>query len=580
MVLIPLMERELRAAARRRSTYVIRVAVAGAALLVAVWVCLLGTTAQAPAELGRSLFNTLMILVIGYGLLTGPFVSSDCLSEERRDGTLGLLLLTDLRPMEILIGKWISSSLSAFYGLLALLPWLGLPLLFGGVTPAEYGRAALAGLNAILFSLSAGFFISSLNREQAKSAIATAILVLSVAGLIPGFYVLASIIAGGKVNVDQPLIALISPAYTSHLALDSVYKAKPHWFWISIGLGQSMTWFFLLATAVKLPGICREDPSDPPSPNRWRLRFGYTTRWLKKLSRWRERNPVWAAAARQRWPVWVTWSLVLVVTCNVYWLTYGYRKSPGSYTFHSYFSYAMYFINRIWIALLACRFFLEARRTGALEILLTTPVPVATILRGHRKALTHYLLLPVLIIAFLHAFYVLDQFRQTSGGAGITLTVGLPRLQMHYYITAATGSLVSFLGDVVALSAMGAWLTLGSRRPNLAALMTFALVVLGPWLMAYYLPRMQWAIPGGSGIVSFFPGGSNYFYYGRPLLWLAKNLVFLTWAAWKLRRHFRQASAEMYESSVTSLLKAGLTRMRKLRGVPTPAQLQPGAPLP
>ena len=64
--------------------------------------------------------------------LAGLFLTSDTLSEEKREGTLGLLFLTDLRGYDVVFGKLISHSTQALYGLLAAFPILGLTLLIGG----------------------------------------------------------------------------------------------------------------------------------------------------------------------------------------------------------------------------------------------------------------------------------------------------------------------------------------------------------------------------------------------------------------------------------------------------------------
>lgn len=92
--------------------------------------------------MGRTLFTSLSILAFAFCPLVGPFLTADCLSEEKRDGTLGLLFLTDLSILHVVVGKWIATALAGLYGLLAILPALGLPLLFGGVTPGEYGCTA------------------------------------------------------------------------------------------------------------------------------------------------------------------------------------------------------------------------------------------------------------------------------------------------------------------------------------------------------------------------------------------------------------------------------------------------------
>src|SRR2546422_2383449 len=153
MRFLPIVSRELRVAARRRSTYTLRLLAAAAAFSVILWLCLFPTPGQPPTALGKSLFTDLSILAFAYCLLIGPFITADSISSEKREGTLGLLFLTDLRSFDVVLGKWAATSLAGFYGLLAVLPSLAIPLLVGGVTPGEYGRTALAVGNAMLVSL-------------------------------------------------------------------------------------------------------------------------------------------------------------------------------------------------------------------------------------------------------------------------------------------------------------------------------------------------------------------------------------------------------------------------------------------
>ena len=72
-------------------------------------------------------FVSLTGFAFSYCLLVGTFFTADCLSEEKRDGTLGLLFLTDLHSYNVVLGKWVAASLAGFHGLLAMLPALGLP---------------------------------------------------------------------------------------------------------------------------------------------------------------------------------------------------------------------------------------------------------------------------------------------------------------------------------------------------------------------------------------------------------------------------------------------------------------------
>src|SRR5438876_1832578 len=183
MRFLPIVARELRVAARRRSTYTLRLLAAAAAFSIILWLCLLPAPGQPLTALGKSLFTALSIMAFAYCLLIGPFITADCLSSEKREGTLGLLFLTDLRSFDVVLGKWAATSLAGFYGLLAVLPSLAVPLLFGGVTPAEYGRTALAVVNAVLFSLTGGILVSAMSRDHTKAILGSLIFVLAVSGL-------------------------------------------------------------------------------------------------------------------------------------------------------------------------------------------------------------------------------------------------------------------------------------------------------------------------------------------------------------------------------------------------------------
>src|SRR5213594_3656371 len=235
MRFLPVVERELRMAARRRSTYGLRLRVALAAFSLTFWICTLPARGQPPAELGKSLFAVLTIMAYAYCLLIGPFLTTDSISSEKREGTLGLLFLTDLNSFDVVLGKWAATSLAAFYGLLAVLPALGIPLLLGGVTPGEYGRVALAVVNAILFSLTAGIFVSALSRDQTKAILGSLILVLALSGLLPGLMILVlngflgkgigAFLSGLMAELPFVQPTVISPSYTGQYALEPAYRA-------------------------------------------------------------------------------------------------------------------------------------------------------------------------------------------------------------------------------------------------------------------------------------------------------------------------------------------------------------------
>src|SRR5438045_3244086 len=122
MTFLPIVERELRAGSRRKATYRLRwwtalvAIIASCGWLIFVWVL------SGRGNLGKALFTILTSYTFALCVLAGIFLTSDTLSEEKREGTLGLLFLTDLKGYDVVLGKFVARSLNAFYALLALLP--------------------------------------------------------------------------------------------------------------------------------------------------------------------------------------------------------------------------------------------------------------------------------------------------------------------------------------------------------------------------------------------------------------------------------------------------------------------------
>ena len=65
---------------------------------------------------GQGIFHFDMAAFV-FCALAGVFACSDALSRERREGTLRLLFLTDLHPLDVILGKWTGHA-STFFGLL------------------------------------------------------------------------------------------------------------------------------------------------------------------------------------------------------------------------------------------------------------------------------------------------------------------------------------------------------------------------------------------------------------------------------------------------------------------------------
>ena len=133
-----LIERELRLAIRRPGGgYGLRMLCAGAATAAAFGLLFVWSAIRSSAGFGSSFVRVLA----GGGyiavLVTGMLLTADAISREKREGTLDLLLLTDLRIGDVILGKLLAKMLLPLYGILAVVPMLEISVLVGGTTAGQ-----------------------------------------------------------------------------------------------------------------------------------------------------------------------------------------------------------------------------------------------------------------------------------------------------------------------------------------------------------------------------------------------------------------------------------------------------------
>src|SRR5512133_3898623 len=121
MTSLPIAQRELRVAARRKRTWILRVMALLIALVPAFFYL---ATFRGDRVVEYDLFRPLSWISYA-GCMLGCFLTFDSISREKREGTLGLLFLAPLRPYDSVLGKLAARWIDAFYCLMAMFPVIG-----------------------------------------------------------------------------------------------------------------------------------------------------------------------------------------------------------------------------------------------------------------------------------------------------------------------------------------------------------------------------------------------------------------------------------------------------------------------
>lgn len=180
MTVLPVITRELRAQARSHFTYLMRVVAAAALLLVFLLFWLRLGYSQ---HVGGRLFGYLNCMLLAAIWILVPLISADCISQERREGTIGLLFLTPLRAREIVLAKGMVHGLRALSLWLAALPVMTICFLVGGVSWKEVALAVLIHFSSICWALAAGLVGSSATKPWLRAMLMAAGVAASFATL-------------------------------------------------------------------------------------------------------------------------------------------------------------------------------------------------------------------------------------------------------------------------------------------------------------------------------------------------------------------------------------------------------------
>jgi hypothetical protein len=471
----PIVDRELKVRCRSGRTHFWRIVLTAAGAVLVLALLQAGSVAgRHPVAMGETLFECLSWLGIAYALLAGPVLTADCLSQEKRQGTLPLLLLSPLPPSNIVFGKLLACALPALYALFGFLPLLALSFFLGGISLGEFGRTALLLVTLLVLSLAASGAVSAV-MWSGRRALATVAAGMLVWVGLPWLWALT--------GATLPLAAWFPDPTSTWLAvLDENYGLARAPFIQRIVAGWGLATVCLVVAVRAVPRWL--DPPlrrEPASAARW-FRHSPTGRHSRTRERWYALNPV-AWLARQRSPL--HWPLV------VFALAFGLTAAVAI-TFED----ALMLSSRQWIALVFClhgllklwlawelsRCLSRDQTEGLLEPLLAAPLTEHQIVHGWVTGLQTVFRGPVLLLIGM------DLVLWAAGDLG----------RWRYPLLAMMGMVVF---DAFALLWAGLYFGLVARTATRGLLQTIFAVLMAPWILgllvvaALAATRIEWLLP-------------------------------------------------------------------------------------
>jgi hypothetical protein len=494
MTVLPIVERELRVRARQPATFWVRFGTA----LIGLCICALQVQPWGDAsELGGTIFSSLVTTAF-LGCAIAFLLTTDLIASERRENTLGLLFLTRVKAFDVLVGKTVSGGLSAVLALAGFLPVLMLPVLLGGVAPGEAFRKGLVLLVFLMAAIVAGIWASSRTSDWLKSiGLAATIVLFAFVPLAVGAMIAATEYGGAGIPIYWFLLGLLLlvAAWQFAFARHNLHRAVTE-------SDQQVT---VATPSWKTVAVRRRAPlADHVNPIEWCVRH--------------ERGVLVA--------FWVASGLSMFGK-SVGLLFESMRDGSGFYLPATVMwvlwlmSVASGFVSGALQAWAASRFILAARRTGELEVILTTPLGAGDFITGHWRALRARIRVPVMVSllpVILHAAVYLG-LGFLDRREGINWAVLLHDL-WNIAITWI---------EVVAICWVGMWFGLRATRPASAVAMTVGLIDGVPFAVT----MLSWL--GLTFIQSLQPADVLGFRLMTYLFASGFLIALVFWARWRLQ---------------------------------------------
>ena len=423
-------------------------------------------------------------------------------AEERRNGTLELLFLAGLSAWEVFLMKLIGGMARVAMHLIGILPFQAFPFLAGGLSGELFVSTIAVLALGVFFVFAAGALGSALCRED-EHALTVALLIIGSIGAFPlvaayggAFFSAPSAFSVASVSADW---LWICPGYLAVLVLDQLRSFSAAEVWDSglatLGWGAAL----LLVAFRMVRGSGQEDRTIVE-----RLRSRLAARWRgsssagrRLRSQWLDCDPSAWLVLRDRGTTKLIWSFLgfLGILSGCFcWFLGTVWLTPGAV----YLLAVVCLVGLSWLSLYTVgRRIGEDRRSGVLELLLTTGLSSKEIVEGQRRGVRR-MFRPVIMGVFRALFLLslgsLLLRGEVSGWAWLSFLLA--------WVALSCFTRGYSYADIHVM-----WISLNSARPAFSVSKAFGGLLAQLWvfpLLFMYGDDFLIRFPSGSGVELVF----------------------------------------------------------------------------
>ncbi|MBI4327334.1 MAG: hypothetical protein HY674_19035 [Chloroflexi bacterium] len=315
--------------------------------------------------------------------------------------------------------------------------------------------------------------MSAICRQERKARAGTLALILLIAAGLPAIG--AVLEEFWQVRGSFEAYSLLSPLSAYWLAFDRSFKAAANDYRMSVLFAHWSSWCFLGLASLIVRHAWQDKPAGARRVSwaeRWQ-RWGYGPEAERKGFRTRllETNPFFWVAARWRLKPAFLLGFLGLCGCFWLWLALKYRADMLNSVVYTVTAFCLHSLIKCWIILEACQPLSEAKRTGALELILCTPLKVEDILEGHFRALRRQFGGAITLIVIADLAMMLAGLHDPSTE------------EESLWLLACAAWILMFVADAFTVSWVGIWLGLKAKKAYQASTQTLFRVLVLPWMV-------------------------------------------------------------------------------------------------